>query len=168
HGSVLRVNLAVTPLSQPPVDGLLMVVFDTVSARPMKPSAAARKGAEARKGRGAILELEYTQQRLNRTNTDLQISNEEFKSANEELQSTNEELQSTNEELETTREELQSLNEELITVNTQLQTKFDEAASANDDLTNLVNTSEVATIFLDNELRIKRFTPEASRVTKLI
>ena len=96
------------------------------------------------------------------------MSNEEFKSSNEELQSTNEELQSTNEELETTKEELQSLNEELITVNAQLQNKFEEAASANDDLKNLVNSTEVATIFLDDELRIKRFTPGASRVSKVI
>jgi two-component system, chemotaxis family, CheB/CheR fusion protein len=170
QGSLLRVNLAVSPLSEPgPMDGLLMIVFDTVSIRTKKQPVTATIRGQVRKGqRGTMLELEYTQQRLHGTNTDLQISNEEFKSANEELQSTNEELQSTNEELETTREELQSLNEELITVNTQLQTKFDEAASANDDLTNLVNTTEVATIFLDNAFRIKRFTPEASRLTKLI
>ena len=121
-----------------------------------------------KKGRGINLELEYAQQRLHRTNTELQVSNEEFKSSNEELQSTNEELQSTNEELETTKEELQSLNEELITVNAQLQNKFEEAAIANDDLRNFVNSTEVATIFLDDELRIKRFTPGASRVSKVI
>jgi two-component system CheB/CheR fusion protein len=96
------------------------------------------------------------------------MSNEEFKSANEELQSANEELQSTNEELETTKEELQSLNEELVTVNAQLQSKLDELADTNDDLKNLVNSTDVATVFLDNELRIKRFTPEASRVSKVI
>jgi two-component system CheB/CheR fusion protein len=169
QGSVLQVTLAVTPLSQPgPLDGLMMVVFETVSVRTVKPSAATREGSQFRKGRGALLELEYTQARLHRINTDLQVSNEEFKSANEELQSTNEELQSTNEELETTKEELQSLNEELITVNTQLQIKFDEAAIANDDLKNLVNSTEVATIFLDSELRIKRFTPGAARVSKVI
>jgi two-component system CheB/CheR fusion protein len=169
-GSVRRVTLIVTPLSQPgPLDGLMMVVFDAGAARAVESSSITlRQVRPSSKGRGVSLELEYAQQRLHRTNTDLQVSNEEFKSSNEELQSTNEELQSTNEELETTKEELQSLNEELITVNTQLQNKFEEAANANDDLKNLVNSTEVATIFLDSELRIKRFTPDASRVSKLI
>jgi two-component system CheB/CheR fusion protein len=169
-GSVRRATLTVTPLSQPgPLDGLMMVVFDAGAARAVKSSSTTLHQARpSSKGRGVNVELEYAQQRLHRTNTDLQVSNEEFKSFNEELQSTNEELQSTNEELETTKEELQSLNEELITVNTQLQNKFEEAANANDDLKNLVNSTEVATIFLDSELRIKRYTPEASRVSKVI
>ena len=168
-GSLRRVTLTVTPLAQPgPLNGLMMVVFDTVSSRTVKLSATLGGGASSSKGRGVNLELQYAQQRLHRTNTELQISNEEFKSSNEELQSTNEELQSTNEELETTKEELQSLNEELITVNAQLQNKVEEAASANDDLKNVVNSTEVATIFLDDELRIKRFTPGASRVSKVI
>ncbi|MGH7182687.1 MAG: CheR family methyltransferase [Nitrospiraceae bacterium] len=168
-GSVRRVTLTVTPLSQPgPLEGLLMVVFDTEPARAKKGSIPPRKGPPSRKEHRTRLEMEYTQQHLHRTNADLQASNEEFTSANEELQSTNEELQSTNEELETTKEELQSVNEELITVNSQVQLKFEEATNANDDLKNLVNTTEIATIFLDNELRIKRFTPAASRVSKVI
>ena len=84
------------------------------------------------------------------------------------MQSTNEELQSTNEELETAKEEMQSLNEELVTVNSELQGKLDALADANDDLQNLLNSTEVATIFLDNELHIKRFTSEAKRVSNLI
>ena len=168
-GTVRRVTLTVTPLSQPgPLNGLVMVVFETVSARAVKRSTTLGEVPSLKKVRGINLELEYAQQRLHRTNTELQVSNEEFKSSNEELQSTNEELQSTNEELETTKEELQSLNEELITVNAQLQNKFEEAAIANDDLRNFVNSTEVATIFLDDELRIKRFTPGASRVSKVI
>ena len=166
-GGVQRVTLSVTRLSRPgPLDGLMMVVFDTVATRAV--SATLRTVAPLSKGRAINVELEYAQQRLNRTNSELQVSNEEFKSSNEELQSTNEELQSTNEELETTKEELQSLNEELITVNAQLQNKFDEAANANDDLKNLVDSTEVATIFLNGDLRIKRFTPNASRVSKVI
>jgi two-component system, chemotaxis family, CheB/CheR fusion protein len=98
----------------------------------------------------------------------LQTSNEELKSTNEELQSTNEELQSANEELETAKEEMQSLNEEPMTVNAELQGKLEALEDANDDLQNLLNGTEVATIFLDNELRIKRFTLEAKRVSSLI
>ena len=168
-GRMRRVTLTVTSLVEPsPLDGLMMVVFDPGAARVVQSSTTLPRMGPSSKGRGMNLELEYTQQRLHRTNADLQVSNEEFKSANEELQSANEELQSTNEELETTKEELQSLNEELITVNAQLQNKFEEAANANDDLKNLVNSTEVATIFLDGELRIKRFTPDAARVSKVI
>jgi two-component system, chemotaxis family, CheB/CheR fusion protein len=115
-----------------------------------------------------IQELRYTKQRLQRTIEELQTSNEELKSANEEMQSANEELQSTNEELETSKEELQSLNEELVTVNAEFQGKIDELADLNDDLHNLLNSTEVATIFLDNDLNIKRFTPAAKRVIHLI
>ncbi len=168
-GKMSRVTLSVTPLHMPAsLDGFTLVVFHTVSSQAVKQLAGRQDALPPRKGDRAILELEYARQRLHRTNRELQVSNEEFKSANEELQSTNEKLQSTNEELETTKEELQSLNEELITVNAQLQNKFEEAESANDDLKNLVNTTEVATIFLDDELRIKRFTPQALRVSKLI
>ena len=95
-------------------------------------------------------------------------SNEELKSANEELQSLNEEMQSTNEELETSKEELQSINEELTTVNTELQIKMDEMSKINDDMTNLFNSTEIATIFVDNEINIRRFTKEATNLIKLI
>jgi len=98
----------------------------------------------------------------------LQTSNEELKSTNEELQSTNEELQSANEELETSKEEMQSLNEELQTVNAELQGKLDALAQANDDMQNLLNSTAIATIFLDEDLHIKRFTFEATKLVKLL
>jgi two-component system CheB/CheR fusion protein len=87
---------------------------------------------------------------------------------NEELQSTNEELQSTNEELTTSKEEMQSLNEELQTVNAELQTKLDELSGANSDMKNLLNSTDIATVFLDNELRLRRFTLKAKTIVKFI
>jgi two-component system CheB/CheR fusion protein len=93
---------------------------------------------------------------------------EELKSTNEELQSTNEELQSSNEELETAKEEMQSLNEELNTVNSELQNKVESLSETNDDMQNLLNSTDIATIFLDCNLKIKRFTRQAKNIIKLI
>ena len=129
---------------------------------------APRRLAKSLPGRVPELEreLQYTKETLKSTVEELQTSNEELQSTNEELQSTNEELQSANEELETSKEELQSLNEELQTVNAQLQGKLDDLAQANDDMQNLLNSTSIATIFLDQELRIKRFTAEATKLVK--
>lgn len=113
-------------------------------------------------------ELKESKENLHTTIEELETSNEELKSSNEELQSTNEELQSTNEELETSKEELQSLNEELTTVNAELEARIEELSSANDDIQNLLYSTEIATIFLDNELNIKRFTPKVTELTNLI
>ena len=98
----------------------------------------------------------------------MQTSQEELRSANEELQSTNEELQSTNEELTTSKEEMQSLNEELQTLNTELQAKVDELSRASNDMKNLLNSTDIATLFLDNDLNVRRFTPQATKIIKLI
>ena len=98
----------------------------------------------------------------------MQTSQEELQSTNEELQSTNEELQSTNEELTTSKEEMQSLNEELQTVNAELQAKVDELSRANNDMKNLLNSTDIATLFLDNELNVRRFTTQATKIIKLI
>jgi two-component system CheB/CheR fusion protein len=173
NGHVILVNLAVKKLAEPEaLQGLLLVTFETVRTDKspiIRKVAPARAAAPLKKGESRLRqELEFTKQRLQRTIEELQTSNEEMKSSNEEMQSTNEELQSTNEELETAKEEMQSLNEELVTVNSELQGKLDALADANDDLQNLLNSTEVATIFLDNELHIKRFTSEAKRVSNLI
>lgn len=171
---VTFVTVRVKRITEPEaLQGLFLVTFEPAGAD----KTVVRKGAPERttaplkpkKGEAGLRrELEFTKQRLQRTIEELQTSNEELKSTNEELQSTNEELQSTNEELETAKEEMQSMNEELMTVNAELQGKFEALENANDDLQNLLNSTEVATIFLDNELRIKRFTSEAKRVSHLI
>ena len=96
-----------------------------------------------------------------------QSPEEELRSYNEELQSANEELQSLNEELETSKEELQSLNEELATVNAELQGKNEELSSANDDIRNLLDSTKIATLFLDTRLCVKRFTPEVAQSHQL-
>ncbi len=98
----------------------------------------------------------------------MQTSQEELKSANEELQSTNEELQSTNEELTTSKEEMQSMNEELQTVNQELQAKVNDLSRANNDMKNLLDSTDIATLFLDDSLNVRRFTSQMSKIIKLI
>ena len=174
NGGFSSVRLTVTRLTEPEsVRGLLLVTFQTEPV--VKLSATRRQASRQAKapsppGRAPELEreLQHTRETLQSTVEELQTSNEELTSTNEELQSTNEELQSANEELETSKEEMQSLNEELQTVNAELQGKLDELAQANDDMQNLLNSTAIATIFLDQKLNIKRFTAEATKLVKLI
>ncbi|MFP4647873.1 MAG: chemotaxis protein CheB [Halorhodospira sp.] len=112
-------------------------------------------------------ELEAVRQDKQITVEELQASNEELQSMNEELQSMNEELQSSNEELEVAKEEVESLNEELRTVNTELEAKVSELSEANDDMKNLLDSTDVATLFLGEDLTIKRFTVAARRLVAL-
>jgi two-component system CheB/CheR fusion protein len=97
-----------------------------------------------------------------------EASVEELKSSNEELQAINGELRSATEEVETSREELQSINEELSTVNQELKSKVEELGKANSDLQNLMASTDIATIFLDRQLRIQRYTPAAVKLFNLI
>ncbi|MCO4842814.1 MAG: PAS domain S-box protein [Yoonia sp.] len=113
-------------------------------------------------------ELEATRADLRNTVRDYERSTEELKAVNEEAMSMNEEFQSTNEELETSKEELQSLNEELTTLNSQLQQKIDDERRVSDDLNNLLASSGIATIFLDSNLKIMRFTPATRELFNLI
>lgn len=113
-------------------------------------------------------ELQVTRADLESTIQELEGSNEALLTANEEITTINEKLQSTNEELETSKEELQSLNEELSTVNVQLQEKIEELEATGNDLTNLLNSTAIPTVFLDAERRIRRFTPAAVKYFTLI
>lgn len=106
-------------------------------------------------------EIELLRARARDASEQYEASTEELKASNEELQAMNEELRSASEELETSREELQSINEELTTVNQELKGKVDEIAHTNSDLHNLMNATAIATIFLDRDLRITRYTPSA-------
>ncbi|MBX0289070.1 PAS domain-containing protein [Hymenobacter sp. HSC-4F20] len=113
-------------------------------------------------------ELQYTKHRLQTTIEEMESSLEELKSTNEELQSTNEELQSTNEEAMTNKEEMQSLNEELMTLNMQYLAKTEELAQTANDMKNLLDATEIAIIFLDNNMNVKRFTPSVARIIHLL
>jgi two-component system CheB/CheR fusion protein len=178
EGRTQRVNLSVRPMLELEGDdpGLFMVVFQEIPGA----EAAEAAGLEADALReihpdaadGIIqrleAELRSTKDHLQATMEELESSNEELVSSNEELLSINEELQSANEELQTSKEELQSVNEELETINAELKKKIDELDRANSDLLNLFQSTQIATIFVDRDLRIKKFTPAATEVFRLI
>ncbi len=171
NGTSEPVTLTVRPLPGDAgnLNDLLMVVFDeTPHERRRRPGRAGHQ--EDRSAAIAELEkdLQYTKEHLQSTIEEMETSQEELKSTNEELESTNEELQSTNEEMTTSKEELQSLNEEMMTVNTELQAKNDELSLVNNDMRNLLNSTQIPTLFLDNNLKIKRYTPPATAIFTLI
>ena len=109
-------------------------------------------------------ELQFTQSQLRTSREEYEGANEELRAANEELQSINEEYRSTAEELETSKEELQSINEELQTVNAELKTKLESVSRAHSDIQNLMAATDVGILFLDTQLRIKRFTPRIAEL----
>ncbi len=165
-----RVRLIVRPApGVGPDAGLYLVVLqEGAPASGAEPAEAAALEAEQPVLEQLETELRATRAELKSTVEELESANEELKSSNEELISTNEELQSANEEMQASKEELQSLNEELETINAELHHKLDELATANSDLRNLFASTEIATIFLDGELRVARFTPAATELLHLI
>jgi two-component system CheB/CheR fusion protein len=172
NGGTQYVDLTVQKLGEPKelVGTVIVVIAD---ATRMGGSAKLAKAKPARDHHGPrFKELEHELQRardeVQTMREEMQTSQEELTSTNEELQSTNEELQSTNEELTTSKEEMQSLNEELQTVNHELQAKVDELSRSNNDMKNLLNSTEIATLFLDGELRVRRFTTPTAKIIKLI
>ncbi|MDQ8204725.1 chemotaxis protein CheB [Pelagicoccus sp. SDUM812003] len=155
--------------SQEPLAGMVMVVFSETAAAPTRSKRRSKKSdAENPQVKELEQDLQRAHAELQSSREEMQSSQEELRSANEEMQSTNEEMQSTNEELTTSKEEMQSLNEELQTVNAELQGKLDELSRSNNDMKNLLNSTEVATLFLDNDLSVRRFTSPAAKIIKLI
>ena len=165
-GKSLVADISISPAPDIAPDYLL-ITFREKSAE-----AAVSGGRKPSNAEGIILnlerELDFTKQQFHRTLEQHGSMTEEMKASNEELQAMNEELRSASEELETSREELQSINEELITVNAELKSKVDELARANSDLQNLMGATSIATIFLDGQLRIKRYTPSAVSLFNII
>ncbi|MGY2896645.1 CheR family methyltransferase [Deinococcus sp. UYEF24] len=145
----------------------VMIVFQERLDISRDLASGTEAATEAGQVRALELELRHGREALQATLEEMTVSMEEIRSSNEELQSTNEELQSTNEELMTSKEELQSLNEELNTVNAEHQLIIHAQAQANDDTRNLLENAGTATVFLDNELKIKRFTPLINRIVRL-
>jgi two-component system CheB/CheR fusion protein len=172
NGGQQEIDLYVQPLRfGPPSEALYMVVFQDLGPIIPVPDLEAAPAEEESEGSQISqleLELHASKERLQTITEELESSNEELRSSNEELQSMNEELQSTNEELETSKEELQSINEELQTVNAELNARVAELSRANNDMSNLLESTQIATVFLDRTLVVKGFTPAAKDVFHLV
>ncbi len=171
NGSSQLINVSIQWIEKPEaLKGKLMVIFKDVQEIPDSnhPAGKGKKPLENIRVIELEKELKYAREKIKDTLEAMQSSQEELKFTNEELQSTNEELQSTNEELMSSKEEMQSLNEELQTLNTELQSKVDDYSRVSNDMNNLLNSTDIATLFLDRELKIRQFTNQAVKIFKLI
>jgi two-component system CheB/CheR fusion protein len=167
-----RIDLTVRPITDPGTAKELLIVSFS-EAGPQEPEQPQKRRTPDKKGLSKRVEeleqeLQYTKENLQANFIEVQAANEELKSINEELQSTNEELQSTNEELETSKEELQSVNEEIVTVNAELQAKIEQLTDIQNDMKNLLDSTSIGTVFLDENLIVRRFTRDAARVFRLV
>lgn len=172
EGRAVTLNLIVRPVlgTDDAARGFILVLFEETGAAPGAAEAAEEETVSALQPIAYQLEEE-----LVRVKTQLRViveqhelQQEELKASNEELQAMNEELRSSAEELETSKEELQSINEELTTVNQELKIKIEEISLSNDDFQNLIDSTDIATVFLERSLRVKLFTPSAREIFNLI
>ena len=159
------VDVTVQALHDPAaMSGMLMVVFRDVA---LQPASGSRRKSELALQAMHAAEVQQCRDEIQTLREETRASKEELQSANEELQSTNEELQSANEELTTSKEEMQSMNEELQTINAEMHTKLDDLAMAQSDLKNLLNSTDIAMLFLDKKLNVRRYTERASKIISL-
>lgn len=188
NGGTQIVDVTVQAIAKPePLHGKVLVIFHDVPAKPARRRATKTVLAEAHdvlqqellqtrealqaaheEMQTAIEELKSSNEELQSSNEELQSTNEELTTSKGELQSVNEELQSTNEELSTSKEELQSLNDQLRTVNAKLNAEVEGFTQEHDDMANLLNSTEIATVFLDSGMKLRRFTTHATKLFKLI
>ena len=167
YGHPEMVDLKVIPIiGLEGTEGLLAVVFE--GSHPIKIRKNVEQHRVAQECEVLKEKLDETEKQLNAVTFELESSHEENKSLNEEMESTSEEFQSTTEELETSREELQSVNEELLTVNNELQQRMEKLADVNNDMKNLLNNTDIAIIFLDIGLKLRRFTEPVTKFVDLV
>ncbi|MHB0856797.1 MAG: chemotaxis protein CheB [Anaerolineae bacterium] len=170
NGGVHAVDVTVRPFVDPgAMAGVLLIVLKDVAS----PFADEQEQDDIpHEGGGSVVQVEVELKRaledLRATREEMQASQEELRSINEEWQSNNEELQSTNEELTSSKEEMQSMNEELQTLNSELKAKVDELSRVNNDLRNLLDSTQVAVLFLDDDLQVRRFTSQTAEIISLI
>jgi two-component system CheB/CheR fusion protein len=158
------VDVSVQAFREPSVlKGMTMVVFRDAAVH--LPPGFKKQSPPA--STGSTADVHRYQQEIERLKNETKLSREQHQATNEELQSTNEELQSANEELTTSKEEMQSMNEELQTINAELQTKLDDLALAQSDMQNVLNSIEIAVLFLDQKLNVRRFTERAATIISL-
>jgi chemotaxis protein methyltransferase CheR/two-component system CheB/CheR fusion protein len=163
-GNKQTVHLNVKAIEKPEaLAGTLMVTFEDISTHEKISQLTGTK-----KEKALTEELYQAKEQIKSMRDEMKTSKEDLKAANEELQSTNEEIQSSNEELTTSKEEMESINEELHTLNNELQAKVDDLTCVNNDMNNLLNSSEIISVFLDNDLNVRRFTPSSEQLFKLI
>ncbi|MBT3422387.1 MAG: PAS domain-containing protein [Bacteroidetes bacterium] len=170
NGGTQYIDLIVQRLEKPEaLHNMIIFIFKDVDEiiKPDDIGSKTTKQISTSHQKEIEMDLKRCNEDLQSLREEMQTSQEELKSTNEELQSTNEELQSTNEELTTSKEEMQSLNEELQSVNAELQSKVNDYLRANDDMKNLLNSTEIATLFLDKELNIRRYTEQTTNIFKL-
>jgi two-component system CheB/CheR fusion protein len=158
-------DLSVSPLRREGDENYYLISFEPIADLAETPPTMENAPGELDASRTQIRQLEDD---LRYSRENLQATIEELETSNEELQATNEELIASNEELQSTNEELHSLNEELYTVNAEHQRKIEELAELNRDISHLLENTDVATVFLDRELRIRRFTSQVRQVFELI
>ena len=168
NGCARVVTLIAEPLAdQGPEAGFVALIFQDIGAGGSQGLAAQAHGDATDVVKALEQELRTTRMQLQSTIDELEVANEELKSSNEEHQSVNEELQSSNEELETAKEEMQSVNEEVQTINSEMASKNEQLTTLNSDLKNLLESTEIATLFLDGQLRVKSFTPAVTDIFHL-